>query len=44
MFKRAFDFLGISYVGSIDATGCTAKGVVNKESIERAAQIAESLV
>jgi len=44
MFKRTFDLLGISYAGNVEAAGCKEKGVVNKESVERAAQIAESLV
>lgn len=43
MFRRTFDLLGISYAGSVEAFGCTEKGVVKKEFIDKAAQLAESL-
>jgi hypothetical protein len=44
MFGRTFDLLGISYAGSVEATGCTGKGVVKDESMEKAVKLAESLI
>jgi len=44
MFRRTFDLLGISYAGSIEATGCKGKGVVKDEPMEKALKLAESLL
>jgi multimeric flavodoxin WrbA len=44
MFRRTFDLLAISYAGSVEATGCTEKGVVKDESMEKAVKLAKSLL
>jgi len=44
MFRRIFGLLGISYAGSVEATGCIEKGAVKDEFKEKAVKLAESLL
>jgi multimeric flavodoxin WrbA len=44
MFQKTFDLLGIDWVGSVEATGCTFKGQVEAAFVEKAVKLAESVV
>jgi multimeric flavodoxin WrbA len=43
IFKRTFDALSISYLGSVEASGCEEKGKVNKKALDKTKKLAESV-
>lgn len=43
MFKRTFDDLGLTYLGGVEAKGCTEKGCVGPEILEATKNLAASL-
>ena len=43
MFKKTFNLLGLSYAGSIEATGCGQMGIVKKKFQEKTRKLAESI-
>jgi multimeric flavodoxin WrbA len=42
MFRKTFDLLNLSWIGGVEAPGCTGKGEVREEYIEKAVRLAES--
>ncbi len=44
MFRKTFDLLKLDWVGSVEAPGCTEKGVVGVEYMERAGKLAQSII
>jgi multimeric flavodoxin WrbA len=42
MFRKTFDLLGLSWIGGVEAPGCTGKGEVKEEYREKAVRLAES--
>jgi len=44
IFRKTFDLLGIDWLGSVEAPGCTDKGAVKAEYVEKAVKLAESAV
>jgi multimeric flavodoxin WrbA len=43
IFKRMFDALSISYLGSVEAAGCEEKGKVGKKALDKTKKLAESV-
>lgn len=43
MFKKTFNLLGLSYAGSVEATGCEQKGAVKEEFKKKVRRLAETL-
>jgi multimeric flavodoxin WrbA len=43
MFKMTFDLLKLSYIGSVEATGCQEKGEVKRAFKEKTRKLAESI-
>jgi len=43
MFRKTFDLLKVSWVGSVEAPGCVGKGAVKDEYREKARKLAESI-
>ncbi len=44
VFKRIFDALSISYLGSAEAAGCEGKGKVSKKALDKTKKLAESVL
>ncbi len=44
VFKRIFDALSISYLGSAAAAGCEGKGKVSKKALDKTKKLAESVL
>jgi multimeric flavodoxin WrbA len=44
MFRKTFEGLGIIHAGHVVATGCDGKGVVSAKALEKASEVAASLL
>jgi len=43
MFRKTFNLLGLHYIGGVEATGCTDKGIIKEDFIKKAINLVEMI-